>query len=248
MTTRRTPLGPFLSRNPFPHPWTIGFFYREKMRAVHRVAPDVPLARILDVGGGQSGLARLLYPESQVVSIDLDPTMALAPVNRSQLCVTGDATRLPFADVSFDAVTMFDVIEHVPDDGAALREAWRVLTPGGWLLISTPQAHWRFPHHDWMGSISRSEEDLFREWGHVRRGYLPSSLEAMVGHTAVRWATFNAPGTALQHDLAWSRLPEVVRRALIGLLLPVSLVAYLRPGPHDEGSEVVMAWRKPKGS
>ena len=42
-----------------------------------------------------------------------------------------DAAALPFADSSFDAVTLFDLLEHVPDDRAAASEAWRVLRPGG---------------------------------------------------------------------------------------------------------------------
>jgi hypothetical protein len=59
----KAPLSAFLARNPFPHGWTDGLFYREKMRAIHRVAPErlgEGGARILEVGGGRSGLARLL--------------------------------------------------------------------------------------------------------------------------------------------------------------------------------------------
>ena len=39
----KRPLGSFLDSNPFECPLTLGFFYREKMRAIHRVAPDGPL-------------------------------------------------------------------------------------------------------------------------------------------------------------------------------------------------------------
>ena len=93
--SRRAPLGAFLARNPFPHPLTIGFFYREKMRAIHRVAPDGPVERVLEVGGGRSGLARLLYPGAAVVTVDIDPTLgAQAP----DPFACASATRLPFAD------------------------------------------------------------------------------------------------------------------------------------------------------
>jgi 16S rRNA A1518/A1519 N6-dimethyltransferase RsmA/KsgA/DIM1 with predicted DNA glycosylase/AP lyase activity len=57
----KTPLDYFLSRNPFPHPLTQGFFYREKMRAIHYIAPDRPFEDILEVGGGEGGLTALLY-------------------------------------------------------------------------------------------------------------------------------------------------------------------------------------------
>jgi SAM-dependent methyltransferase len=49
-----------------------------------------------------------------------------------------DATRLSFPDASFDAVGSFDVLEHVPEYDAALREFARVLVPGGHLTLTAP--------------------------------------------------------------------------------------------------------------
>jgi SAM-dependent methyltransferase len=56
--------------------------------------------------------------------------------------VAGSALALPFADDSFDAVCLFDVIEHLPrgTEPKALREACRVLRPNGKLYLSTPHA------------------------------------------------------------------------------------------------------------
>lgn len=59
----------------------------------------------------------------------------------------GDATRtIPFDDASFDLVTALDVIEHVDDDEAILREAYRVARPRSILALSTPafQALWSY--------------------------------------------------------------------------------------------------------
>jgi hypothetical protein len=53
----------------------------------------------------------------------------------------GDATALRFADGSRDAILSLDVLEHVPDFRAALREFARVLRPGGALLLTVPW-HW----------------------------------------------------------------------------------------------------------
>jgi SAM-dependent methyltransferase len=53
----------------------------------------------------------------------------------------GDATALRFADASLDAILCLDVLEHVPDFRAALREFARVLKPGGALLLTVPW-HW----------------------------------------------------------------------------------------------------------
>lgn len=73
----------FLLRNPFPRPYTLGFYYREKMRAIHAVAPQEPLGRILEIGGGVSGLTSLLFPRSEIVNIDMDPACGAA--NRAAL-------------------------------------------------------------------------------------------------------------------------------------------------------------------
>lgn len=50
----------------------------------------------------------------------------------------GDICSMPFADESFDLVLATDVIEHVEDDGRALREIARVLKPGGVVLLTVP--------------------------------------------------------------------------------------------------------------
>jgi SAM-dependent methyltransferase len=52
--------------------------------------------------------------------------------------VQGDATRLPFADGCFDRVIAAEVLEHIPDDGAALGELARVLRPGGTMAVTVP--------------------------------------------------------------------------------------------------------------
>jgi SAM-dependent methyltransferase len=57
---------------------------------------------------------------------------------------------LPFVDACFDLVTSFEVLYHrgVPDEGAALRETWRVLRPGGRLLLRLPAFEWLRGRHD----------------------------------------------------------------------------------------------------
>jgi SAM-dependent methyltransferase len=52
--------------------------------------------------------------------------------------VAGDGTKLPFADASFDRIIASEVMEHVPDDNAALSEFIRVLRPGGTIAITVP--------------------------------------------------------------------------------------------------------------
>lgn len=56
-----------------------------------------------------------------------------------------EGERIDFPDDSFDAVTLFDVIEHLRDPVSALREAARVTAPDGFVVLSTPNAAGLFP-------------------------------------------------------------------------------------------------------
>ena len=53
--------------------------------------------------------------------------------------VQGDALHLPFPDATFDRVICSEVLEHIPDDLAAMRELTRVLRPGGTMAITVPR-------------------------------------------------------------------------------------------------------------
>jgi SAM-dependent methyltransferase len=65
--------------------------------------------------------------------------------DRSKPDVVGSATDIPLGDASFDTVVSTEVLEHVPDPLKALREMYRVLKPGGYLILSTPM-YW--PRHE----------------------------------------------------------------------------------------------------
>lgn len=243
----KRPLPELLARNPFSHPLTLGFFYREKMRAIYQIAPDHPFKNILEVGGGQGGLTALLYPKAQITNLDFNPAYEQAPCNQQLNIrfVCGDATDLPFEDTSFDAVTMFDVLEHIPNDHKAITEALRVLKPGGFLLISTPNENWKFPYYQFMKPICPDEADIMAEWGHVRRGYTVSQLQELIGFRALTCATFINPITVLCHDIGFSNLSTSIRLSICTLLSPLTWLSYFLHRPTSLGTETASLWQKP---
>jgi 2-polyprenyl-3-methyl-5-hydroxy-6-metoxy-1,4-benzoquinol methylase len=101
-------------------------------------------ARVLDAGCGVGyGAALLAHDGRRVVGIDASPdAVAAADVRSGEHLsfLVADAAQLPFDDASFDAVTCFEVIEHVTDPEFLLSELARVLAPGGLLCLSTPNA------------------------------------------------------------------------------------------------------------
>jgi SAM-dependent methyltransferase len=118
-----------------------------------RVAAAVvePPRDVLDVGTGLGALARGAverWPEAAVVGLDGSAGMLglarreaegrLPPDRRARLeWATGLAEELPFADARFDLVVSSFVYQLVPDRGRALREAFRVLRPGGMIAFVT---------------------------------------------------------------------------------------------------------------
>jgi predicted SAM-dependent methyltransferase len=63
-----------------------------------------------------------------------------ADLRRDDVDVTLDMCEMSgVSDSSFDLIIACDVLEHVPDDSAALREIWRVLSTQGWAILTVPQ-------------------------------------------------------------------------------------------------------------
>ena len=100
--------------------------------------------------------------------------------------VVGDAHALPFEDESFDGVLMSEVLEHLRDDERGLREAFRVLRPGGVLAISVPHARYPFwwdpINATWiaLGGRPIRSGPIAGIWSNHERLYEPEQLESRV--------------------------------------------------------------------
>jgi SAM-dependent methyltransferase len=94
---------------------------------------------LLDVGIGHGAFARRATEWFDVVALDLDADVVRRAVVGTRVAgVVGSAFDLPLRSESVDVVTCIDVVEHLPDPDRFFSEAHRVLRPGGYLHISTP--------------------------------------------------------------------------------------------------------------
>ena len=135
--------------------------------AVLPLLGDLSGCRVLDAGCGPGLYAEeLLSRGAEVVAFDSSPPMVELAAERLGGRVTvlhADLNApLPFAEAEFDLVLCALVIHHVDDRGAALREFFRVLRPGGHVVLST-----HHPTTDWVrkgGSYFdiKQEADIWR--------------------------------------------------------------------------------------
>ena len=156
------------------------WWYSGRRALVRRLVRGVPAGRAVDVGpgpGGNSAVLRVLGWE--VTGVELTETGAQLCASRDVPVVRGDATRLPIRDQSIDLVMSTDVWEHVEDHEQVARESFRVLRPGGRLLVAVPAGMSLWSGHDVaLGHVRRYERsdlvDLVRRHGFVvddvRRG------------------------------------------------------------------------------
>lgn len=99
------------------------------------------------MGCGDGRLAASL-PRYVWRGVEPDPELRKLALENGVAVAPGAAESLPFTDGAFDAACLFDVLEHVEDDRAALLEARRVLRPGGLLFVSVPLHPELWSEHD----------------------------------------------------------------------------------------------------
>jgi SAM-dependent methyltransferase len=138
------------------------------------IDPALPTLEV----GCHAGLVTAVIAQrvGDLAACELDTeAVALAQIRLSELgrpgvAQFGNVCELPYPDGSFDQVIVADVLEHVTDDCAAVRELARVLRPGGRLIVNGPLPGYDvlFPR-PWIEHI-----------GHVRDGYDRADIERLL--------------------------------------------------------------------
>jgi SAM-dependent methyltransferase len=188
---------------PYDPAWGYGerFFldvehrYTKMHRLVRERYGDLAGKRILDLGLSRGLLLERFrrYPDVELGGIEIDPDESqrargrgLEPLQHFVNVFDGNVmtARLPYEDASANVVLAGEILEHVVDTEAFLKEINRTLTPGGALVLSTPNIFWaknrarllagRYP--DALEYRSRYGTDF----GHVRI-FGPSQLRELLG-------------------------------------------------------------------
>jgi SAM-dependent methyltransferase len=118
-------------------------------RRLNLIRHYVPLegTAVLDIGCGIGTYVRKLQQiAARAYGIDIDAARVREGRDTGSL-VVAVSEQLPFADGSLDAVLLNEVIEHVRDDKQTLREACRIVRPGGHVIIYAPNRLYPFETH-----------------------------------------------------------------------------------------------------
>ncbi|MFJ4011915.1 demethylmenaquinone methyltransferase [Streptomyces sp. NPDC090026] len=139
---------------------------RRWRREVARAVDARPAQRVLDLAAG-TGTSSLPFTRAGAYVVPCDFSLGMLREGKRRhpwLPLTaGDATRLPFADDVFDAVTISFGLRNVQDTDRALRELYRVTKPGGRVVIC------EFSHPTWAPFRTVYEEYLMRALPPVAR-------------------------------------------------------------------------------
>ena len=162
------------------HWWYVG--RRRIIRSlVERICATLnnPSPRILDVGCGTGANLKMLAAHGQAEGVDISEQAVDFCRERGLDSVKlGAAEELPYEDDSFDLVTALDVVEHLDDDVAGLREIRRVLRRDGRLLLFVPAFMFLWGVQDDVSN-------------HRRRYTLPRLLQAVeAAGFSVEWSSY----------------------------------------------------------
>lgn len=103
---------------------------------------------ILNVGCGTGGTVNMLEKFGTVTNVDVSADAIRHMKQKGYKAKKVSGVKLPYKTSSFDMVVAFDVLEHIKNDSAALREWKRVISPKGRIFLTVPAYQWLWSGHD----------------------------------------------------------------------------------------------------
>lgn len=202
------------------HPSYVWRFGQDRRLDMIRDYVRVEGARVLDIGcgiGAYVGKFCELGARAFGVDVDADKLADARREKNLDLLAVSVSEALPFLDNSFDAILLHEVIEHVADDRQTIREAQRVVKPGGRVIVFAPNRLYPFETHGAyfgkhyvFGNIPLIGwlPDIFRHRfaPHVR-GYTIGNIRALFA---------NLDGAIIAHTQIYPGYDKIARRS--GLL------------------------------
>lgn len=213
-----------------------------KFESVREFLGDNP-GVVLDLGCGPGVFTRYLCERAtQVWAADIDEASLRRVKGRHRgienlgFVVTG-AERLPFADGCLNTILFLEVLEHLPDDAAALLELRRVLRANGKLVLSVP--------------VPPGEVDEDMPWGHKREGYEWKEIASLLERnsfrvTAHRFAEFRFSRLAGRLIRGWRKnlhVPAPIFLAWVAYLDRFLDATTRQEGGYLPGCVVILAER-----
>jgi SAM-dependent methyltransferase len=198
-----------------------------------------------DIGCGPGVFIRYMSAHSQnVLAADIDSDSLHRVRSRHKNLsnvkfIETSADVLPLPNEHLDTILLLEVLEHLVDDRAAVREMNRVLRPGGRLIVSVP--------------VPPGEVNLDSAWGHKREGYMLSEIVSLLTTNGFEvqkhsFAEFKFSRRAAQAIRWWReaiRLPAPIFLAWIAYLDHFLDSSKAQTGSQLPATVVVLARKKP---
>ncbi len=155
----------------------LGIHYPERVIRLLVLRGENKNCRVLDIGGGTGLLAEKIIEKNPGPSLDftvLDPSPQMlkrVPKKENIRAVQGKGEELPFEENSFDRITVIETLHHTEDPPQLFKEAFRVLKPGGIMVVQDPDQN-KFivktvlgMEKLFLGPVKRVDEEKIKKWG-----------------------------------------------------------------------------------
>lgn len=162
---------------------SIDFHHSGKRRIFSEVKRSVlrhrQSGKILDIGAGTGVLLSTFQPEFQGTGVELGSEARKFANTQNLNVIAADLSSLPFADASFDVITLIDVLEHLAKPVENLKEIDRVLKPGGLFYVKVPNYRSQLYKQKVLQFLGLSKEGIMANYIHINH-FSPPALMNML--------------------------------------------------------------------